>query len=95
MPDSIDPQKLIDFHKKLATFFETEETSLQDSAKLVALVRLALEIGTRDLGLAELNYLLARVQYTSLGIQLGKDVSFGGIVEEFANAGEKRKTRTH
>jgi|TARA_R100001244_G_scaffold131978_2_gene106461 hypothetical protein len=92
---TISDGSLTNFYKKLETFFETEETSLQDSAKLVVLFRLALEVGGRELGLNELNYLLARIQYTAVGISLGKDVSFEGIVDEFVRAGEKASKLPH
>ncbi len=35
------------------------------------------------MGLEEMCYLMAKLQYTTLGIVLGKEETFNGILEEF------------
>ncbi|MDB9972125.1 hypothetical protein OAE09_05655 [Alphaproteobacteria bacterium] len=73
-----------EFYDKLTEFVESEK-QYNNSNKVVLLFRLALELGGGDdeMGLQEMCYLMAKLQYTTLGIVLGKDETFNGILEQF------------
>ena len=62
-----------------------KEKNINNSNKVEILFRLALELGGADkaMGLEEMCYLMAKLQYTTLGIVLGKEESFNGILEQF------------
>ena len=73
-----------EFYNKLTEFVESEK-KYNNSNKVVLLFRLALELGGGDdeMGLQEICYLMAKLQYTTLGIVLGKDETFNSILEQF------------
>ena len=73
-----------EFYDKLTEFVESEK-KCNNSNKIVLLFRLALELGGGDdeMGLQEMCYLMSKLQYTTLGIVLGKDETFNGILEQF------------
>jgi hypothetical protein len=73
-----------EFYNKLKDFVVNEK-KYNNSNKVVLLFRLALELGGGDdeMGLQEMCYLMAKLQYTTLGIVLGKDETFNGILEQF------------
>ena len=73
-----------EFYYKLTKFVESEK-KYNNSNKVVLLFRLALELGGGDneMGLQEMCYLMSKLQYTTLGIVLGKDETFNGILEQF------------
>tara|TARA_R100000935_G_scaffold52579_1_gene79835 strand:- start:116 stop:391 length:276 start_codon:yes stop_codon:yes gene_type:complete len=73
-----------EFYDRLTEFVENEK-KFNNSNKVVLLFRLALELGGADdeMGLEEMCYLMSKLQYTTLGILLGKEESFNGILEEF------------
>ena len=73
-----------DFYSKLFNFVNSEK-HYSNSNKVVLLFRAALELGGGDeeMGLHEMCYLLAKLQYTTLGITLGKDENYNGILEKF------------
>jgi|TARA_R110000796_G_scaffold179849_1_gene296420 hypothetical protein len=73
-----------EFYEKLTDFVNGEK-KFNNSNKVVLLFRLALELGGADdeMGLQEMCYLMSKLQYTTLGIILGKEETFNGILEEF------------
>ena len=73
-----------EFYNKLTEFVDNER-GFNNSNKIVLLFRLALELGGGDdeMGLQEMCYLMAKLQYTTLGIALGKEETFNGILEQF------------
>tara|TARA_R110000764_G_scaffold95759_2_gene179643 strand:- start:245 stop:520 length:276 start_codon:yes stop_codon:yes gene_type:complete len=73
-----------DFYDSLTEFVDNEK-NFNNNNKVVLLFRLALELGGADdeMGLQEMCYLMSKLQYTTLGILLGKEETFNGILEEF------------
>jgi|TARA_R110000787_G_scaffold10531_2_gene35688 hypothetical protein len=73
-----------EFYDKLSDFVANEK-KYNNSNKVVLLFRLALELGGGDdeMGLQEMCYLMSKLQYTTLGILLGKEETFNGILEQF------------
>jgi len=73
-----------DFYDSLTEFVDNEK-KFNNNNKVVLLSRLALELGGADdeMGLQEMCYLMSKLQYTTLGILLGKEETFNGILEEF------------
>ena len=73
-----------EFYDELTKFVESEK-KCNNSNKIVLLFRLALELGGGDdeMGLQEMCYPMSKLQYTTLGIVLGKDETFSGILEQF------------
>ena len=72
-----------EFYDKLSDFVANEK-KYNNSNKVVLLFRLALELGGGDdeMGLQEMCYLMSKLQYTTLGILLGKEETFNGILEQ-------------
>jgi hypothetical protein len=88
MPLDFEPQDLITFYEETEEFVARSKT-LPNELKVVTLFRLALELASKDMGLVEAAYLMARLQHTTLGIALGKDDSFEGVLQEYS---EKKPT---
>ena len=83
MPLSFDPQNLITFYEDTEGFVSRFK-DIPEELKVVTLFRLALELASKDMGLVEAAYLMARLQHTTLGLALGKDDSFEGVIEEYS-----------
>ena len=88
MPLSFDPQNLITFYEDTEGFVSRFK-DIPEELKVVTLFRLALELASKDKGLVEAAYLMARLQHTTLGLALGRDESFEGIIKEYS---EKKPT---
>ena len=71
-----------DFYNSIKQLIENEDR-FSSNSKLVVLLRLVTELGSERIGLEETSYLLSKLQSVILGIHLGKDESFNGILEEF------------
>ena len=71
-----------EFYDNLKNVIDNENR-FNDNNKLVVLLRLVTELGSENIGLVETSYLLSKLQSVSLGIHLGREESFNGILEEF------------
>tara|TARA_R110001606_G_scaffold339259_1_gene487318 strand:- start:853 stop:1125 length:273 start_codon:yes stop_codon:yes gene_type:complete len=83
MPLDFEPKELITFYEETEEFV-TRSKTISEELKVVTLFRLALELASKDMGLVEAAYLMARLQHITLGLALGRDDSFEGIIEEYS-----------
>jgi hypothetical protein len=88
MTPKINPDAIIQFYDDLEKFASQNKT-VPNEIKVVTLFRVALELASEKLGLVEAAYLMARLQHTTLGVTLGKEDGFEGILKEVM---EKKRT---
>ena len=81
MVNKFDANAIIQFYDDMEKFASQNKT-VPNEIKVVTLFRVALELASEKLGLVEAAYLMARLQHTTLGLALGKDESFEGILKE-------------
>tara|TARA_R100000152_G_C6778457_1_gene209160 strand:- start:2022 stop:2294 length:273 start_codon:yes stop_codon:yes gene_type:complete len=81
MVNKFDANAIIQFYDDMEKF-ASQNKNIPNEIKVVTLFRVALELASEKLGLVEAAYLMARLQHTTLGLALGKDESFDGILKE-------------
>jgi len=71
-------------YNKLASVAQSEEYDVPDTARTVAVFRVAIEYGATTMGLPVLTYLMSKLLTVSLGIMSGDDsATYDNILDDF------------